>query len=410
MGDLAVDLYGARIGKLIGDWRTFDLTVDHEALRRFGLDSSVLSLAIPLSAFAVASRRVRRQNFFRELLPEGRMLTQLARQSGHDEHDVIGLLRNFGRDIAGALQIWDPELPGEPRIPGIEPQTSEGVADMLREVQQHPLGNRLPTGKTSLAGVQDKIVLAFHDGGWNRVIDGWPSTHILKPESNDFPSMIYDEEYGSRFARALGLSEFETRIETFSGVPALVIRRYDRRAEVPGGRLHQEDFNQILGATGIQKYQRFGGRVSFERIAKVLVVHSDGQALEQLFKLMVLSVAVGNLDLHAKNISVLHFEDGSISLAPAYDVVPQAHLPNDGQVAIAINGKYFHSSLAKDDLIAEGASWGFRRAASVVESALESVFALANLEAPHDQAGPSVQSDIIRTASNLLSNKLVGAP
>jgi serine/threonine-protein kinase HipA len=42
------------------------------------------------------------------------------------------------------------------------------------------------------------------------VIDGWPSTHILKPESRDYPTSIYDEEFGARFARAAGLSAFST--------------------------------------------------------------------------------------------------------------------------------------------------------------------------------------------------------
>ena len=91
------------------------------------------------------------------------------------------------------------------------------------------------------------------------MIDGWPSTHILKPESPDYPTAIYDEEYGARFARAVGLASFPTRIEEFEGVPAIVIKRYDRSPDAPQGRIHQEDFNQVLGATGNQKYQKYGG-------------------------------------------------------------------------------------------------------------------------------------------------------
>jgi len=71
-------------------------------------------------------------------------------------------------------------------------------------------------GKTSLAGVQDKIVLARTGDRWSRVIDGWPSTHILKPESRDYPTSIYDEEFGARFARAAGLAYFPTWIEELS--------------------------------------------------------------------------------------------------------------------------------------------------------------------------------------------------
>ena len=31
------------------------------------------------------------------------------------------------------------------------------------------------------------------------------ATHILKPESRDYPTSIYDDEFGARFARAAGL-------------------------------------------------------------------------------------------------------------------------------------------------------------------------------------------------------------
>ncbi len=79
---------------------------------------------------------------------------------GVPEQDVVGLLRAYGRDVAGALQLWDPEAPGEPRQPALEPLTDAGVSEMLRHVQDNPLGNQPVGGKTSLAGVQDKIVLA----------------------------------------------------------------------------------------------------------------------------------------------------------------------------------------------------------------------------------------------------------
>jgi serine/threonine-protein kinase HipA len=76
-------------------------------------------------------------------------------------------------------------------------------------------------------------VLARTGEVWNRVIDGWPSTHILKPESRDHSTSIYDEEFGARFARAAGLTTFPTWIEEFDGVPAVVIERYDRSPDAP---------------------------------------------------------------------------------------------------------------------------------------------------------------------------------
>jgi serine/threonine-protein kinase HipA len=71
-----------------------------------------------------------------------------------------------------------------------------------------------------------------------------------------------NEEFGSRFARAAGLTPFPTWIGEFEGVPALVIERYDRSPDAPQGRIHQEDFNQVLGAAGNQKYQEYGSTAS----------------------------------------------------------------------------------------------------------------------------------------------------
>ncbi|KGJ75676.1 hypothetical protein GY21_09505 [Cryobacterium roopkundense] len=56
----------------------------------------------------------------------------------------------------------------------------------------------------SLAGVQDQIVLAGKDDRWFQVVEGSPSTHIVKPPSALFPTIIFDEEYGFRAAQAAG--------------------------------------------------------------------------------------------------------------------------------------------------------------------------------------------------------------
>ncbi|HWG65718.1 MAG TPA: HipA domain-containing protein [Streptosporangiaceae bacterium] len=403
MADLVVELYGVPVGVLSGTWRTFDFMPDPTAVARFGIDSTILSVAIPLTAVAVRSRKARRQVFFRELLPEGRMLARLAQQAGVIDQDAIGLLRAYGRDIAGALQIWDPDIPGEPKQPALEPLSRTGVASMLEHVQDYPLGNKPSGGKTSLAGVQDKIVLARTEDGWNRVIDGWPSTHILKPESRDYPTSIYDEEYGARFARAAGLASFPTWIEEFEGVPALAVERYDRSPDAPQGRIHQEDFSQVLGASGNQKYQKYGGKVSLARIARVFTTIGDRDSLERLFKLVVISVAVGNLDMHAKNISLLHHPDGSMTLSPAYDIQPQAHQPNDGEVALAVGGEYRHTALTTDHLIAEGSAWGLPNAPGLTEEALTTALRVATTESPHEHAHTGLAQDIAEFTANLLA-------
>ena len=242
------------------------------------------------------------------------------------------------------------------------------------------------------------------------MIDGWPSTHILKPESRDYPTSIYDEEFGARSPGPPGSACFPTWIEEFEGVPALVIERYDRSPDAPQGRIHQEDFNQVLGAAGNQKYQKYGGKVSLGRIARVFSALGDGDSLDRLFKLVVVSVAVGNLDMHAKNISLLHLPDGSMTLSPAYDVVPQAHQPNDGEVALAVGGEYRHAAITLDHLVAEGRAWGLATAADLGAEALAAVLRLASTETHHNRAYSGLTRDIAGFASNLLAGRAAGHP
>lgn len=408
MADLVVELYGVRVGSLTGGWRTFDFVADLGAVEAFGIDSPILSVAIPLAAVPTRGHKDRRQNFFRELLPEGQMLTRMAREADLAAHDVVGLLRAYGRDVAGAVQIWDPDAPGEPRQPACEELGSSEVANLLKNVQTNPLGNKPGSGKTSLAGVQDKIVLARISDGWYRALDGYPSTHILKPEIREFPTMIYDEEYGSRLARAAGLAEFRTWIEEFQTVPALIIERYDRSPGIPHGRIHQEDFNQALGASGNEKYQRHGGKVSLRRIAKVLSAVADPGSLEGLLRMTVLSVAVGNLDMHAKNVSLVHRPDASMTLAPAYDFVPQAHQANDAEMALAVNDEDRHYAITRAHLVAEGEAWGLDNSEAVIDDTLAKVLDTAASETPHPNAHPHLVDDITRFASNLLSGRPVG--
>ncbi|GAA4843050.1 hypothetical protein GCM10023221_21460 [Luteimicrobium xylanilyticum] len=280
---------------------------------------------------------------------------------------------------------------------------------MLRHVQDNPLGNKPAGGKTSLAGVQDKIVLARTADGWNRVIDGWPSTHILKPVSREHQTSIFDEEYGARIVRAAGLTDFDTRIVEFEDVPAVVVERYDRSADAPEGRVHQEDFSQVLGAAGIQKYQRYGGLVSLDRVARTFTGRGDGESLERLFRLVVVSVAVGNLDLHTKNISLLHPLDAPMSLAPAYDVVPQAHQPNDGELALAVGGEYRHAAVTLEHLAAEGRAWGLARAAELADRTLAAVLDTVRSDQPHERAHPGLAAQIEWFTTNLLAGREVGS-
>lgn len=410
MGDLRVELYGVHVGDIVGtDSRTFDFVTSRDAFTVFPLGSRVLSESVPLVPIQNRGRAARRRNFFAELLPEGNLLEYLANQAGLPPYDVVQLLSVYGRDVAGAVQIYDPNGPNEPRIPYSTRVDDSQIAQMLPDVRTYPLGNVKGSGKTSLAGVQAKIALARKGGNWHQARDGYPSTHILKPQTLDYPTMIFDEEYGSRLARGLGLASHDTRVNVFNGVNTLVIERYDRSPDSPNGRIHQEDMNQVLGAHGIEKYQSRGGKVSLKRIARVFLARGQTESAHRLLQLTTMSVAVGNLDLHAKNLSILHPFDGPVALAPAYDIVPQTHFANDGETALAINGKYVHTLITTDDLVAEAESWGLASAEGIVRDTLVTLTEIAIAEKPLPGSYEHIRDDVLRFCENLIAGRAAGA-
>ncbi|MBA3019538.1 HipA domain-containing protein [Propionicimonas sp.] len=403
---LAIELYGTVIGTLTGEARAFDFTPTQDGLDTFGTNSTVLSVTIPLAPAQRRAHAGRRRNWFAELLPEGDQYDYLLAQGGLRRDDTPSFLARFGRDVAGALQVWDLDDPTEPKTPSIRNLSPAEIRTLLEDPIGSPLANDPQSGRSSLGGVQPKIVLVRTRDGWAQALGGYPSTHILKPQlPGKQATVIYDEEYGSRLARRLRLADFEASIEEFDSLPAIVIERYDR---ADGGRLHQEDFSQALGASRNQKYQEIGGIVSLQRIADTLKAHATDPDLRRLARMVTLAVGIGNLDLHTKNLGLLHPGDGDITLAPAYDVVPQAHASGDGRLALAINGKYRHADITRDDLQAEFTAWGLRRAATTVNETLEELLTAVSEETPIDGAFPLLQEQLLTFVDNLRNGNPVG--
>ncbi|WP_206448479.1 type II toxin-antitoxin system HipA family toxin [Agrococcus sp. KRD186] len=402
---LAVELYGTVIGTLEGDARTFDFRPNDEGIARFGVNSSVLSVTVPLLPTQRRDHAKRRRNWFSELLPEGDQYDHMLAQGGLRRADTPGFLARYGRDVAGALQLWDLDDPTEPRAPALRALDATEIKALLEDPIGSPLANDANLGKSSLGGIQPKIVLVRTGSGWAQSLGGHPTTHILKPRlTGALSSVIFDEEFGSRVARRIGLTTFETAIERFDGLDALVIERYDRDH---GERLHQEDGNQALGAQGNEKYQEYGGVVSLARMASVLTRFTSADDLERLARMVVLAASIGNLDLHTKNVSLLHPPDSEVRLAPAYDVVPQAHHANDGKLALAVDGVYRHTEITRDHLASEITGWGVHRATVIVEETLEQLDAAVATEAPLPGAFPHLQEQIAAFVTNLREGRRI---
>ena len=416
MSSLHVELYGVLLGTLSPNGRDVVFEVEPSVFEHFPMASTVMSLSTPLNLMYTAPQKKRSANFFAELLPEGRNLRWLAEPLPIGEQNTYGLLRKFGKDSAGALIIYDPDDPSTEKKPKAEKVDGRQIRYLFEHMPQEPLANSPVSGKISLGGMQGKIVLAKKGGEWHRTHYGFPSTHILKPVVPEFPTMVYDECFAMQLALKAGLTSHPVWIEEFDGADALVIERYDRSGGIPGGRIHQEDFNQALGAHGDQKYQDVGGKVNAKRIAATLERFGGKEDVSAFASQLVFAVAIGNLDMHAKNISILHFPDGTIKLAPAYDQVPLRHQRTDGRLALALDGEYVHANITKRHIAAELLSWKSAAFASeaaayqFVEDLLEAFRGAVEALPLNAHAYPSLKEAITAFTSNLLDGKPTGKP
>ena len=95
--------------------------------------------------------------------------------------------------------------------------------------------------------------------------------------------------------------------------------RYDRNGM---RRIHQEDMCQALGILPENKYEEDGGP-GIRNTAEVIRKFSSapGEDMRRFAEIIVFNYIVGNCDSHGKNYSLLHLDDGSVRLAPFYDLL-----------------------------------------------------------------------------------------
>ena len=129
-----------------------------------------------------------------------------------------------------------------------------------------------------------------------------------------------------RLARAASLPVANVeRAATVSGLPYLIVERYDRDlTHDPIRRLHQEDVCQALGIPSDRKYQNEGGpgiRETVELLRSATGV--PAQELPRFWEALVFNWLIGNCDAHGKNFSLL-YDTGAPTLAPLYDLVSTA--------------------------------------------------------------------------------------
>ena len=308
MEPLLVYLHGEHVGTIEEGLDSRGPAFAYADHYRSRADAMALGRKFPLAKKGVDSPTLLR--WIDGLLPEGERRGALARQLGLHRMSTMSLIREVGGDCAGAVQIIAQGR--EAADPRYETASRAEIGNALEELGSRPLGAFERGARLSIAGAQEKLVLArMADGTWAWPLGGAASTHVLKPQSRRFPGLVRNEALCMTLAREAGLAAAEVAVEDFAGRETLVVRRYDRDAR--RRRIHQEDFAQALGTKA--KYQRDGGptlRDCFER---------SGVGGWELWDQAMFAWLIGDEDKHAKNYSVLYERAKAPRLAPIYDAV-----------------------------------------------------------------------------------------
>lgn len=133
------------------------------------------------------------------------------------------------------------------------------------------------------------------------------------PKPDDDRSIAHGEVLALRLARAAGIDASEARIERVADRPVSLIQRFDRKVE---GRVPFLSAMTLLNAKDEEPE-------TYTDIAEAIRMYGAAptEDLHELWRRVVFSIAIGNLDDHLRNHGFLLRDEGW-RLSPAYDLNP----------------------------------------------------------------------------------------
>jgi serine/threonine-protein kinase HipA len=161
---------------------------------------------------------------------------------------------------------------------------------------------------TSLGGLRPKCSVIDDDG--HLAIGKFPSV-------SDERAVTKGEVLALRLARAAGIDAAAARLIDSDGLPVALIRRFDRTGNHK--RILYASAATLVGADPDDGREHF-----YTEIVDALRVHgADARAdCEQLWRRLVFSILITNVDDHLRNHGFLHADRGLWRLAPAFDINP----------------------------------------------------------------------------------------
>jgi serine/threonine-protein kinase HipA len=255
--------------------------------------------------------------FFENLIPEGDLRLTLEERLKIAPGDDLGLLCAVGGDLPGSVIV----------------QLQEG--DAPATLPSRPSEEDPETGlRFSLAGVQLKFSMTQRGERFAMPGRDGRGDWIAKIALRSYAELCANEWVTMEWARAVGFDVPATELRTLgdlidvpyqgeAAAQVFMIQRYDRTAD--GRRIHQEDFQQIVGRRARGKYSD----VTYEGLALLATRIVSAEAWPEMLRRLAFMVASGNDDAHMKHWSVVYPGDGiQARLSLLYDQVFTAQWPN----------------------------------------------------------------------------------
>lgn len=252
--------------------------------------------------------------FFSNLLPEGKLRDYVSHLAGVRREREFFLLGFLGLDLPGAVQVVESD-PVQLDLP--EDNDAEAHDQVAGEKQM----------KFSLAGVQLKLSALREGRGLTIPVEGRGGNWIVKLPDPRFPRVPRTEWSTMHWAQRAGLPVPRIELVSLSdihGLPddaytgkedkAYAIERFDRSKR---GRIHTEDFAQVLGVRPAAKYEN----ANYETIARNVLAIAGVEAFLRFVRQLVFVILSGNGDAHLKNWSLIYRDGVRADLAPPYDLV-----------------------------------------------------------------------------------------
>jgi len=242
--------------------------------------------------------------FFDNLVAEGWLEEAQSRLIGKRGARRFELLLAFGNDLAGAVSVIDPE--------------PSNLTDKLIEAHETKAFAVLK-GRASLSGVQPKLAAIKKRGIYYPAKIGDLSTYIIKFPSPDHDDLVTNEYLTTLAFKALLPKEEIVDIEIGSAdgfdEQALIIKRFDR--DEKEGRIHFEEFNQLLNYKSHHKYDAAYKDMSSFMLNSKKCIPAENY---RLYLRILAGILLGNTDMHLKNFAMFHTKN-SLKLTPSYDQV-----------------------------------------------------------------------------------------